>query len=71
MSEFRRTIVWNFLLTLRSSVEKGVLIHFLNMQNASYDLSRDTITLEPGIHWAGALAAVEPYGVAPMGGRMG
>lgn len=39
------------------------------MRNVSYNHATDTITLQPGIHWGGALAAVEPYGVAVLGGR--
>jgi FAD/FMN-containing dehydrogenase len=39
------------------------------MKNVSYDPVRDSITLEPGIHWLEAVAALEPQGVAPVGGK--
>ncbi|KAJ6615152.1 hypothetical protein B0H10DRAFT_2042344 [Mycena sp. CBHHK59/15] len=51
-----------------NNVQDGVLILFSHMKNASYDPVKDTITLEPGIHWDEALAALEPQGVAPVGG---
>lgn len=41
------------------------------MKNISYDPTKDTITLQPGIHWDEALASVESQGVAPSGGRVG
>ncbi|KAJ7507214.1 hypothetical protein B0H11DRAFT_1970759 [Mycena galericulata] len=52
-----------------NTVQDGVLIIFTNMKNASYDPVRDSITLEPGIHWEEAVTALEPYGVAPVGGK--
>ncbi|KAJ7130230.1 FAD-binding domain-containing protein [Mycena epipterygia] len=51
-----------------NTVQDGVLIIFSNMKNASYDPIRDSITLEPGVHWQEAVTALEPYGVAPVGG---
>jgi FAD/FMN-containing dehydrogenase len=53
------------------SVQGGVLISFANMQNVSYDLEKDTIMLQPGVRWKDAISALEPYGVAPLGGRVG
>ncbi|KAF7366687.1 FAD-binding protein [Mycena sanguinolenta] len=47
-------------------VQDGVLIIFSNMRNASYDSVKDSITLQPGIHWAEAVTALEPFGVAPV-----
>jgi FAD/FMN-containing dehydrogenase len=41
---------------------------FSHMKNASYSPVTDSITLEPGIHWQEAVAALEPFGVAPVGG---
>ncbi|KAJ6588206.1 FAD-binding domain-containing protein [Mycena capillaripes] len=52
-----------------NTVQDGVLIIFSNMQNASYDSAKDSIILEPGIHWADAVIALEPFGVAPVGGK--
>ncbi|KAJ7151460.1 hypothetical protein C8R43DRAFT_1088002 [Mycena crocata] len=46
-----------------------VLIIFSNMKNASYDAVKDSITLEPGIHWLEAVTALESFGVAPVGGK--
>lgn len=40
------------------------------MRNASYDPVRDSIILEPGIHWQEAVSALEPFGVAPVGGKI-
>ncbi|KAJ7932786.1 FAD-binding domain-containing protein [Mycena leptocephala] len=54
-----------------NSVQDGVLIMFSHMKNASYSPVTDSITLEPGIHWQEAVAALEPFGVAPVGGRVG
>jgi hypothetical protein len=53
------------------SVQDGVLISFANMQNVTYDAEKDTIRLQPGVLWKDAIAALEPYGVAPLGGRVG
>ncbi|KAJ6591056.1 FAD-binding domain-containing protein [Mycena vulgaris] len=54
-----------------NTVQDGVLIIFSDMKNASYDPVKDSIILEPGIHWQEAITALEPYGVAPVGGRVG
>ncbi|KDR71083.1 hypothetical protein GALMADRAFT_229731 [Galerina marginata CBS 339.88] len=53
-----------------NTVQDGILLVFSHMKNISYDASKDTITIQPGIHWDEALAALEPLGVAPLGGRM-
>ncbi|KAJ7057017.1 hypothetical protein C8F01DRAFT_340750 [Mycena amicta] len=54
-----------------NTVQDGVLIIFSNMQTTSYDAMQDSIILEPGVHWHDAYVALEPYGVAPVGGRVG
>ncbi|PPQ79462.1 hypothetical protein CVT25_002624 [Psilocybe cyanescens] len=54
-----------------NTVQDGILFFFSHMKNVSYDSTRDTITLQPGIHWGEALSALEPLGVAPLGGRLG
>ena len=52
-------------------VQDGVLFFFSRMKNVTYDATKDTITLQPGVHWGEALTELEPLGVAPMGGRFG
>ncbi|KAF8900716.1 hypothetical protein CPB84DRAFT_1680358 [Gymnopilus junonius] len=54
-----------------NTLQDGILFFFSHMQNVSYDAVKDTITLEPGIHWGDALTQLQPLGVAPMGGRLG
>ncbi|KAJ2931944.1 hypothetical protein H1R20_g5134, partial [Candolleomyces eurysporus] len=53
------------------TTEDGVLISFADMTNVSYDATRDTINLQPGVRWGEAIAYLEPFGVAPLGGRLG
>lgn len=59
------------LLKNIDSVQDGVLIFFGNMNNVTYDTSRNRATIQPGVRWGDALQQLEPYGVAPMGGRLG
>ncbi|KAF9069630.1 FAD-binding domain-containing protein, partial [Rhodocollybia butyracea] len=47
----------------------GVLILFSQMNNISYNQGTDTISVEPGLTWGEATSAMEPFGVAPVGGR--
>ncbi|KAF7343432.1 FAD-binding protein [Mycena venus] len=54
-----------------NTVQDGVLIIFSNMRNATYDPVKDSIVLQPGVHWHDAVTALEPFGVAPVGGRVG
>ncbi|KAF5387250.1 hypothetical protein D9757_006853 [Collybiopsis confluens] len=54
-----------------NTIQNGVLISFMNMSDVSYNAERDTITMEPGIHWGDALNALESFGVAAVGGRYG
>ncbi|KAJ7184626.1 FAD-binding domain-containing protein [Mycena filopes] len=54
-----------------NTVQDGVLIAFSEMKNVSYNQVSDSITLEPGVHWQEAVTALEPFGVAPVGGRVG
>ncbi|KAF8800052.1 FAD-binding domain-containing protein [Phlegmacium glaucopus] len=54
-----------------NTVQNGVLFLFSEMKNVTYDATKDTITLQPGVHWDEALAELEPLGVAPIGGRLG
>jgi len=52
------------------SIQDGILFYFSHMKEVSYNSSKDTITLQPGIHWGEALNTLEALGVAPMGGRL-
>ncbi|KAJ7366319.1 FAD-binding domain-containing protein [Mycena albidolilacea] len=52
-----------------NSISDGVLISFAHMTNTSYNPLTDTVTVQPGVHWGDAIAAVEPYGVSVIGGR--
>jgi len=51
------------------SVNDGILISFSSMKAVFYDSERDTITFEPGITWADAVAGLESEGVAAVGAR--
>ncbi|RDB16602.1 hypothetical protein Hypma_002803 [Hypsizygus marmoreus] len=53
-----------------NNVDGGVLFAFSHMKDVKYNSTSDIITLQPGIRWGEAIAAVESYGVAPMGGRL-
>ncbi|THV04055.1 FAD-binding domain-containing protein [Dendrothele bispora CBS 962.96] len=53
-----------------NNVNSGILISFKFMNHISYEPSRDTITLEPGIRWGESVNALEPQGVSPVGGRV-
>ncbi|KAJ6622881.1 FAD-binding domain-containing protein [Mycena sp. CBHHK59/15] len=54
-----------------NSISAGVLISFEQMTNVSYDASSDTVTVQPGVHWADAMTYLEPYGISVLGGRAG
>lgn len=54
-----------------SSVQGGILISFMYMRSVSYDAALDVVTLQPGVRWGEAAHALEPSGVAVLGGRMG
>ncbi|KDR79387.1 hypothetical protein GALMADRAFT_93288 [Galerina marginata CBS 339.88] len=54
-----------------NTVQDGILFFFSHMNSVSYDSVKDTITLQPGIHWDDALTQLQPLGVAPLGGRLG
>lgn len=51
------------------SITNGVLIAFSHMTNVTYNTGKDTITVQPGVHWGAAMDAVEPFGVSVVGGR--
>lgn len=52
------------------SVDGGILISFPHMNSVSYDATKDLVTVQPGIRWGEVLEALEPHGVAVMGGRL-
>lgn len=52
------------------TTDNGVLISFADMYNVSYNPSRETISLQPGVRWGEAIAYLEPLGVTPLGGRL-
>ncbi|KAJ6492159.1 FAD-binding domain-containing protein [Mycena sanguinolenta] len=52
-----------------NSITDGVLISFASMSNTSYNSVTDTVTVQPGVHWGDAMAAVEPYGLSVIGAR--
>jgi hypothetical protein len=60
---------WRACVLTVNSVQDGVLILFTYMKNVTYDPKTDSITLQPGIHWQEAVDALEPFGVAPVGGE--
>lgn len=52
------------------SVDGGVLIDFSKMRDFSYDSNAGTVSVGPGLRWGEVYNMSEPYGVAPMGGRV-
>jgi hypothetical protein len=59
----------NLDLCLPHSISDSILISFAHMSNTSYNPLTDTVTVQPGVHWGDAIAAIEPYGVSIVGGR--
>ncbi|KAK1223619.1 hypothetical protein PQX77_013516 [Marasmius sp. AFHP31] len=53
-----------------NNVQNGILILFTFMDSVSYEPQRGTITLLPGVRWGDAINTLEPFGVAPVGGRV-
>ncbi len=47
-----------------------MLIDFSSMRGFSYDATTSTVSVEPGLRWGEVYNMSEPYGVAPMGGRV-
>jgi len=54
-----------------SSVDGGVLISFSKFNKTILSTDKKTADLRPGARWQEAIAALEPYGVAVVGGRVG
>ncbi|KAJ7652381.1 FAD-binding domain-containing protein, partial [Mycena polygramma] len=55
--------------TLIKDINEGILISFAHMSNVSYNSTTDTVTVQPGVHWGDAMAAVESHGVSVIGAR--
>ncbi|KAK1222652.1 hypothetical protein PQX77_014490 [Marasmius sp. AFHP31] len=53
-----------------NNVQNVILISFTFMDSVSYEPQRGTITLLPGVRWGDAINGLEPFGVAPVGGRV-
>lgn len=51
-------------------IQDGVLIDFSRMKAFSYNPTRDTITIEPGVLWREVYDGLQAQGVAPVGGRV-
>ncbi|CZR53974.1 uncharacterized protein PAC_03857 [Phialocephala subalpina] len=54
-----------------SSTDGGVLISMANSNSTTISPDLQTAYLSPGATWAQTLAALEPYGKAAVGGRIG
>lgn len=52
------------------SVQGGVLIDFSKMTAFSYNDKAKTVSIGPGLRWGQVYNLSEPFGVAPMGGRV-
>lgn len=53
------------------SVSGGVLIDFSQMNKFEYSKERESVMVEPGLRWGEIYDLAEPFGVSPMGGRVG
>jgi hypothetical protein len=54
-----------------SSTDGGVLISFSKLATTTYNADSRTADIGPGARWAEVMSALEPYGVAVVGGRIG
>lgn len=54
-----------------SSVDGGVLITMRKLANTTFNAEEETADVEPGARWGEVIEALEPYGVAVVGGRIG
>lgn len=54
-----------------SSTDGGVLISFSKLATTTYNAGAQTADIGPGARWAEVMSALEPYGVAVVGGRIG
>jgi hypothetical protein len=53
-----------------NSVDGGVLIAFSSMAQTFYDPKNQLAYIQPGARWGEVIKALEPYGVAVVGGRL-
>lgn len=54
-----------------SSAGGGVLISFSELANTTYNAETETADVGPGARWGEVIPALEPYGKAVVGGRIG
>jgi hypothetical protein len=54
-----------------SSVDNGVLISFSNLSTTTISSDKALAYVQPGARWEQVMAALNPYGVAVPGGRLG
>ncbi|KAF7335888.1 FAD-binding protein [Mycena sanguinolenta] len=52
-----------------NSITDGVLISFANMTSTTYNSQTGTVTVQPGVRWGEAMAAIEHLGLSVLGGR--
>lgn len=54
-----------------SSVQDGVLISTKDLTGTTYDADKQLAYVKPGGEWNDVLKALDPHGVAVVGGRLG
>ena len=54
-----------------SSTNGGVLISFQNLRSTTLSPDNKTAAVGPGSQWVDAIGALEPHGLAVVGGRLG
>ncbi|KAK4248354.1 hypothetical protein C7999DRAFT_13716 [Corynascus novoguineensis] len=54
-----------------SNINTGVLISLAKLNGMSYDEVRQTATIGPGARWGQVYAALDPFNVTVVGGRVG
>jgi FAD/FMN-containing dehydrogenase len=54
-----------------ATVQDGVLITMTNLKGAEYDAKKKVAYVKPGGEWNDVIGALEPSGVAILGGRLG
>ncbi|KAJ6468931.1 FAD-binding domain-containing protein [Mycena sanguinolenta] len=52
-----------------NSITDGLLISFANMTSTTYNPRMGTVTVQPGVRWGDAMAAIEHLGLSVLGGR--
>ena len=54
-----------------SSVDWGVLVSFSQLNSTTLSSDQTTAEVGPGARWENVISALEPYGLAVVGGRLG